>query len=90
MTLVGVPAPTDTLPIPAIALLAEERRLLGCLYGSARVRRDFPRFVGLAESGMLDLATMVTRVVGLDAVNDAMADLQTGTQVRSVVMPSAR
>ena len=32
-----------------------EKTLLGCVYGSAQVRRDFPRSSSLVETGRLDL-----------------------------------
>ena len=33
-----------------------EKRVLGCWYGSAEVRRDFPRLIELAATGRLDVA----------------------------------
>ena len=45
-------------------LFYDEKTLLGCMYGSAQVRRDFPRFVELVETGRLDLGSMVSRRSG--------------------------
>ena len=41
---------------PAFQLFFEEKKILGCKYGSAQVRRDFPRFIDLIETGRLDTA----------------------------------
>jgi S-(hydroxymethyl)glutathione dehydrogenase/alcohol dehydrogenase len=55
------------------------------MYGSANVRRDFPRFVELAETGRLDLEAMVTKRIGLDDVNDALGAVERGDVIRSVI-----
>ena len=75
------------LPLPANALHADGKRVLGSVYGSAQVRRDMPRLVTLAEAGRLDLGTMVTRHLPLEAVNDAMAAIEAGATIRSVLVP---
>ena len=55
--------------VPSFPLVLQEKRLLGCLYGSAQVRRDFPRLVGLVEQNKLDLGSMVSRRIKLDEMN---------------------
>ena len=60
----------------------------GSYYGSARVTRDFPRFIELIESGRLDVGAMVTRHFALDDVNDAFAAMRDGEVVRGVVVPN--
>ena len=35
----------------------EEKRILGCVYGGASVRRDFPRLISLIEHGKLDVGS---------------------------------
>ena len=74
-----------TVTLPAFSLFAENKRLLGCMYGSAQVRRDFPRFVSLAETGRLDLGTMVSRRIHLEEVNDAFKAMENGEVIRSVI-----
>jgi Zn-dependent alcohol dehydrogenase len=60
--------------------------VLGCWYGSAEVRRDFPRLIELAATGRLDVATMVTRRIALDDVNDGLAAIERGEVIRSVIV----
>ena len=71
--------------LPAISLFAENKRILGTMYGAAQVRRDFPRFVSLAETGRLDLGTMVSRRIHLHEVNDAFRAMEAGEVIRSVI-----
>jgi S-(hydroxymethyl)glutathione dehydrogenase/alcohol dehydrogenase len=72
--------------LPGWALFYDEKRLLGCVYGSADPRRDFPRFIGLVETGRLDLGTMVSRRISLDEVNDAIRAMEAGEVIRSVIV----
>ena len=83
---VGMPRFDATVTLPAIALFSEEKRILGCLYGSAQVRRDFPRMVGLVETGRLDIGSMVSRRISLGDVNDAFRAMEAGEVIRSVIV----
>src|SRR4051794_35608823 len=82
---VGMPKWDAQLTLPAFSLFYEEKTILGCMYGSAQVRVDFPRFVGLVETGRLDLGSMVSAQLGLDDVNDAFRAMQAGEVIRSVI-----
>ena len=62
------------------------RQILGCMYGSAQVRRDFPRFVQLVETGRLDIGSMVSRHIHLDEVNEAFRAMEAGEVIRSVIV----
>jgi S-(hydroxymethyl)glutathione dehydrogenase/alcohol dehydrogenase len=83
--MVGVPKLSSDIPIPAMSIL-EEKRILGCVYGSARVRRDFPRLISLVEQGKLDVGSMVSRTMHLHEVNEAMRAMQDGEVIRSVLV----
>ena len=67
----------------------EDRTIKGCYYGSARVTRDFPRFIELIEAGRLDVGSMITRHFSLDDVNLALGAMRDGEVVRSVIIPYA-
>jgi S-(hydroxymethyl)glutathione dehydrogenase/alcohol dehydrogenase len=85
---VGIPGFTNTLSFPSMQMIMEDRTIKGSYYGSARVTRDFPRFIEMIESGRLDVASMVTRRFALDDVNAAFAAMLDGDVVRSVVVPN--
>ncbi len=83
--MVGVPKLDSDVPIPAMSVL-EEKTIRGCVYGSAQVRRDFPRLIGLVEQGKLDVGSMVSRTLHLHEVNEAMRAMQDGEVIRSVLV----
>jgi S-(hydroxymethyl)glutathione dehydrogenase/alcohol dehydrogenase len=85
--LVGVPSAGATVTFSARGLQSGERKILGCSYGSAQVKRDFHDFVRFAEQGQLDLAAMVTRTVTLDEVGASFQAMESGEVIRSVVIP---
>jgi S-(hydroxymethyl)glutathione dehydrogenase/alcohol dehydrogenase len=85
VVVVGMARLDAMITMPAISLFAEEKRILGCMYGSAQVRRDFPRFVDLVETGRLDVGSMVSRRIKLDEVNDAFRAMENGEVIRSVI-----
>jgi len=83
---VGMPRVDSMVTLPGFQLFFEEKKLLGCVYGSAQVRRDFPRFVSLVETGRLDLNAMVSRRIKIDEINDAFRAVQAGEVIRSVIV----
>ncbi len=86
VVIVGMPRVDATVTFPAVQLFSDEKKMLGCFYGSARVRRDFPRFVSLAETGRLDIDSIVSRRIRLDEVNDAFRAMEAGEVIRSVIV----
>jgi S-(hydroxymethyl)glutathione dehydrogenase / alcohol dehydrogenase len=82
---VGVPRFDQTFELPSMPLVLQEKRVLGTVYGSAQVNRDFPRLIGLVEQGRLDLGDMVSRTMKLDDINDAFKAMQAGEVIRSVI-----
>src|SRR5438093_8744229 len=71
--------------LPAFGIFYEEKTVKGCKYGSAQVRRDFPRFVELIETRRLDMSAMVSQTVRVEVVNDAFRAMQAGEVIRSVI-----
>jgi len=83
--LVGVAGGAAKLAVPTLRMVMEDRSLKASYYGSARVTRDFPRFIELIETGRVDLGGMVTRHFALDDVNVAIAAMRDGEVVRGVL-----
>ena len=75
-----------TVTFSAFQLFFEEKRTLGCLYGSSQNRRDFQRYVDLVETGRLNVADMVSRRIKLDEINDAFRAMEAGEVIRSVIL----
>ena len=83
---VGLPAPEQMLSIPAISLVAHERRLLGSFMGSSVPQRDIPRLIALRRAGALDLDELTTGHIGLAEINAGFEALASGDAVRQVIV----
>ena len=83
---VGLPHPSQTLSIPAVSLVAEERTLKGSYLGSAIPSRDIPRYIALYKAGRLPVDRLLTSTIGLDNLNEAFDTLAAGTSIRQVLV----
>ena len=86
VVVVGMPRQDSEVTFRGFPLFSDEKKILGCMYGSAQVRRDFPRFVELVETGRLDIGTMVTRRISLDGIDEAFRAMAAGEVIRSVIV----
>jgi len=86
VVVVGMPRMESHVTLPGFAMFYDEKKLLGCVYGSAQVRRDFPRLIDLVETGRLDIGAMVSRRIALDDVNEAFRAMEAGEVIRSVIV----
>jgi S-(hydroxymethyl)glutathione dehydrogenase / alcohol dehydrogenase len=82
---VGVGRAEDMVSFSAFDLFYGEKTLKGTYYGSANIRRDFPRLLSLWRAGRLDLDGMITRRLTLDDVNDAFDAMASGEVIRQVI-----
>lgn len=85
----GLPHPDARMALPALALVAEERRLLGAYVGSCVPKRDLPRLLALHRRGLLPVEKMLTHRLPLAEINLAMDRLRTGEAIRQIVLPHA-
>jgi Zn-dependent alcohol dehydrogenase len=83
---VGAPAAQQSLTIdPAVMLIVQEKKLLGCLFGSANTHREVPRLLSLWRAGLLDLESMISYRRPLSEINDGLDDLRAGRGIRTVL-----
>lgn len=86
VVLVGVPSRDVHLDVEVFAdILLQERKILGCWYGSSDPQRDIPRLVERYREGTLMLDELVSRTIDLEDVNDAFAAMERGEVARSVI-----
>jgi len=85
-TTVGLPDPSQTLEIPAVSLVAEERTLRGSYLGSSVPARDLPRFIDLYRQGRLDVERLLTDRLALEDINEGFDRLASGAAVRQAVV----
>jgi S-(hydroxymethyl)mycothiol dehydrogenase len=85
-TMIGLPRPGARISLELERDLFDRRATLRVSYGGDHLpAEDFPLLARLALDGELDLASLVTRTIGLGDVEDAFADLVRGNGIRSVV-----
>lgn len=81
-----MPPAGSTITLPAIAAVFSGKRLVGSAVGGSQVLRDIPRFVRLAETGQLQLQSMVSRRIALDDINEGIALLERAEGIRTVIV----
>jgi alcohol dehydrogenase len=82
---VGLPHPSEQLQVPAVSLVAEEKRLVGSYMGSAVPRRDIPRMIALYKAGRLPVDLLESGALDLDDINTGLDRLSSGEAVRQLV-----
>ena len=66
-------------------LLNDGKSLLGCWGGDAVPDRDYPRFARLITSGRIDVTPLLSAPYRLEAINQALDDLEAGRVGRPVI-----
>ncbi len=83
---VGAPPIDQSITVaPAVMLTISEKKLIGCVLGSANSLREIPRLVALWQVGRLDLEGLITARRPLSEINEAMNDLRTSRGIRTVL-----
>ena len=87
LVLLGAIPPHEAAAWTPADQTAAGKQVLGSVFGSAQVRRDFPMLVSLIEAGRLDVSSIISAHVPLNDINTALRGLQDGSGIRSVVVP---
>ncbi len=82
---VGLAPSGIEVSLPAIEFLSE-KSIIGSYYGSADPAQSFPGLIELVRSGRLELADMVSHLIDLDGIPEALERLRRGEGDRSVVI----
>ncbi len=83
--IVGIAAPADVLQIAPVRLLLERKTLKGSIGAGGSARKLIPMIADLAAAGRVDIASMVTKTVGLSDLPAAFDDMEAGRVTRSVI-----
>ena len=86
VVIVGAGRPDQQVEFTPFELLFDGKKMLASLYGSADVRQDYARLLGLWRAGRLDLEGMITQRLKLDDVDTALAAMGSGDIVRQVII----
>ena len=82
---VGLAPAGVEVSLPAIEFLSE-KTITGCYYGSADVHAALGQLAQLVVDGRLSVADVVTDLIGLDDVEEALGRLRRGEGGRSVIV----
>lgn len=82
---VGVSSGAQELTISAASHVMGEKKLLGCVFGSANPHREVPRLVALWQQGRLDLEGMISERRPLEEINEGFDDMKAGKGIRTVL-----
>ena len=77
---VGVGKLTETISLNALAFPLQGKTMMGCMFGSANPKTDFPRLLDMVKAGRLDLEGMVSRTYTIDEAPKAFEDLGGGAR----------
>jgi Zn-dependent alcohol dehydrogenase len=79
------PAADVDVKMSMLDLTMLEKRVVGCLLGSARARADVPHLIGLYRDGQLKLDELISRTYPLDDINVGYDDMREGRNIRGVL-----
>ena len=79
-------APTATLALSPVNLVAEERTLKGSYIGTCVPSRDIPRYIELFRQGRLPVDRLMTGKLELEDINRGFDLLHEGKAVRQVIV----
>jgi S-(hydroxymethyl)glutathione dehydrogenase/alcohol dehydrogenase len=82
--IVGLPAFTEMLTIPAISLL-REKILTGSIYGSSNPGIDFQKIASLGENGQLQFEPLVDKTRHFSEINEGFREMREGKLIRVVL-----
>jgi alcohol dehydrogenase len=85
----GLPHPSKTLSLPALAFAGLGQSLVGSYMGSSSPQRDIPRYLSLWRAGKLPVDRLQSATMRLDQINEAFEALAAGAAVRQVLLPHA-
>ncbi|MGQ0752496.1 MAG: zinc-dependent alcohol dehydrogenase family protein [Betaproteobacteria bacterium] len=81
----GLPPPGQSLPLPIVNLVAEERTVKGSYIGTCVPTRDLPRYIALHRQGRLPVRRLMSGTLTLNGINEGFDRLREGKAVRQVV-----
>jgi NDMA-dependent alcohol dehydrogenase len=74
-----------SVPLVLTDMVQSSKHLKGALYGEMNPRVSMPMLLSLYQAGSLMLDELVTHRYRLDEINDAIADMREGRNIRGVI-----
>lgn len=82
--LIGMPARGERASFDVVDMFSS-RSIVGAFNGATRAHHDIPLIFELYRQGALDLDSVVTATFPMASVHDALNEMRTGAQVRTVL-----
>lgn len=84
--LAGITPVGSTTNLPGAIITRKELTIKGSYYGTADTARDFPLYAELFLQGKLPIDRLVSKEYSLEQINEAYADMLSGTVARGIVV----
>lgn len=82
---VGISAPNESVSVNAFSLPSQSKTLVGSWLGQGNPHVDYPKLLDLNRAGKLELEALVTQTYALEDVNEGLAQLKSGQNIRGVI-----
>ncbi|AXF56886.1 Zn-dependent alcohol dehydrogenase [Salicibibacter kimchii] len=82
---VGISAPNESVSVNAFSLPNQAKTLAGSWLGQGNPHVDYPKLLDLNAAGKLELEALVSQTFTLDEVNEGLAALRAGKNIRGVI-----
>lgn len=86
---VGLGRAGASFEVPINALVQQEKRIIGSLYGSSNTQVQVPKILDLYIAGKLPLDRLIGNTFDLSQINDAYDALASGSTGRAVILPGS-
>ncbi len=84
--IVGLPKFSDTITIPPLMFIKDEKTITASYMGSTELQTDIPKMVELYKAGILKLDELITGRFPLEQINEAIDEVLQGKALRHVIM----
>jgi len=75
----------NMVPLALVDMIQSCKHLKGLIYGGMNPRASMPMLLSMYRNGHLKLDELVTRRYRLDQINDAVADMREGRNIRGII-----
>jgi alcohol dehydrogenase len=82
---VGLPAPGQLATIEPLKITAEAITITGSYMGSCIPARDIPKFIDWWRDGIFPVEKLISKIITLEEINQAMDDLADANVLRQVI-----
>lgn len=86
----GLPHPSKTVQLSALAFAGEGKSLIGSYMGSSNPKQDIRRYLEWWRAGKLPVEKLHSKSLPLSQINEAFEALADGSVIRQVLLPQVR